>query len=401
MRIKTFLATIPITIGTVAFFLSACNRNIVKLDYTNAKGEVPVLGNLVFRFSNSLMKDSLLNAWDSAEYVSFEPSIQGRFRWESPDELVFSPAKPLSPATSYKAKLGNEVLRYSKYDKVNNADEINFHTPDLSLDNAQVTWMLQDEQNRVAVPQVDLYFNYRINPADLKEKLAIEIDGKKMDYALQTLSADNRISVRINGLDKTEDKNYEAKITIEKGLKPEEGSNSTNDILSSTLSIPSPYVLAIQNVESEHDGTEGVVTVTTSQQLTGENLSSYVKFDPTVKYTTELTDNGFVIRSSGFDVEKSYALTIVQGLHGKIGGVLKEEYNGSVAFGELEANIAFTNSKAVYLSKEGGKNIEVKITSVPKVKIVISKIYESNLLVAQHYGYEPHETKNSETNNEN
>ena len=122
-------------------------------------------------------------------------------------------------------------------------------------------------------------------------------------------------------------------------------------------SIPSPYVLTIQNVESEHDGTDGVVTVTTSQQLTGENLSSFIKFDPKIKYTTELTDNGFIIRSSTFDIEKSYALTIAQGLRGKIGGVLKEEYNGSIAFGELESNITFTNSKAVYLSKEGGKNI--------------------------------------------
>ena len=54
-----------------------------------------------------------------------------------------------------------------------------------------------------------------------------------------------------------------------------------------------------------------------------------------------------------------------------------------MAFGELEANISFTNSKAVYLSKKGGKNIEVKITNVPKVKLIISKIYENNLLMAQ------------------
>ena len=313
MRIKTFLATSPIMIGVVAIFLSACNRSVVKLDYTNAKGEVPALGNLVFRFSNSLMKDSLLNEWDSTEYVSFEPSIPGRFRWESPDELVFSPAKPLSPATSYKAKLSNEVLRYSKYGKVTNADDINFHTPDLSLDNAQVTWMMQDEQTHTPVPQLDLYFNYRINPADLKDKLKIEIDGKPADYAMQTLSADNKISVRINGLAKAEDKSYATKITIDKGLKPDEGVNSTKDVITSTLSIPSPYILAIQNVESEHDGEEGVITVTTSQQLTGEDLSSFVKFDPQVKYTTELTDNGFVIRSSGFDVEKSYALKIAKG----------------------------------------------------------------------------------------
>src|SRR6478672_6454322 len=395
MRIKTFSVTTPILVGVAAVFFSACNRNSVKLDYTNAKGEVPQLGNLVFRFSNSLVKDSLLNQWDSAEYISFEPSIKGRFRWESPDELIFSPSTQLMAATSYKAKIGSEVLRYSKYGAVKNGEGINFHTPSLTLDNAQVTWVLQDEQSRVPVPQVGLYFNYRIDPNELKDKLKIEVDGKPMQHSLQTLSADNKISVRISGLAKAEDKSYDAKIVIDKGLKPEDGTNITTDALTSSLSIPSPYVLTIQNVESEHDGTDGVVTVTTSQQLTGENLSSFIKFEPKIKYTTELTDNGFMIRSSGFDVEKSYALTINQGLRGKIGGVLKEEYNGSIAFGELEANIAFTNNKAVYLSKQGGKNIDVKITNVPKVKIVISKIYESNLLVSNRYGYYPRESKGS------
>jgi hypothetical protein len=33
---------------------------------------------------------------------------------------------------------------------------------------------------------------------------------------------------------------------------------------------------------------------------------------------------------------------------------------------ELQANISFTNSKAVYLSKSGSKNIEVRITNVPE-----------------------------------
>src|SRR4051794_8929634 len=106
MRIKNYFAIIPV-IGVVAIFFSSCNRNSVKLDFTNAKGEVPQLGNLVFRFSNSLIKDSMLNQWDSTEYVSFEPSIKGRFRWESPDELVFSPSVQLMAATSYKAKIGN------------------------------------------------------------------------------------------------------------------------------------------------------------------------------------------------------------------------------------------------------------------------------------------------------
>src|SRR5687768_18444787 len=118
----------------VAFFLSACKRNTVALDFTNAKGEVEQLTNLVFRFNKSLVADSLLNFWDSTEYIAFEPHIDGRFRWQSSDELVFSPAKPLLPATEYKAKVKNDVLRYTSYDNVNAKDDISFHTPPLLLD---------------------------------------------------------------------------------------------------------------------------------------------------------------------------------------------------------------------------------------------------------------------------
>src|SRR5258706_14200113 len=139
MRIKTFAALA----FAAVIFLSSCSRNAVNLDYTNAKGEVAQLGNLTFRFSKSLVSDSLLNTWDSTEYISFEPKIPGRFRWESPDQLVFSPSQPLTPATTYKAKIGSETLRYSKFNTVNDGDKISFHTPDLALDNTQVIWMLQ------------------------------------------------------------------------------------------------------------------------------------------------------------------------------------------------------------------------------------------------------------------
>ena len=124
MRIKYFLATTIV----VAIFLSSCNRNYVALDYTNAKGEVPQLGNLVFRFNKSLYPDSLLNNWDSTDYISFEPGIPGRFRWDGPDELIFSPAQPLRPATTYKAKIKDEVLRFSKFNDVKEAGDVTFNT---------------------------------------------------------------------------------------------------------------------------------------------------------------------------------------------------------------------------------------------------------------------------------
>src|SRR5215204_5054524 len=386
MRIKPFLV-IPMAIG-ITIFLSACKKNAVQLEYTNAKGEVPQMGNLIFRFNKSLMKDSLLNVWDSTDYISFTPKIPGRFRWESPDQLVFSPALPLQPATTYTAKFSNEVLRYSKYDKVEGADKISFNTPALALENAQVVWTMPDEATRNVVPQLDLFFNYRVDPAKLKNKLSIAVDGKETSFTPQTISSDTKISFRLASF-KPEDRNYETKVTIGKGLAPEGGTNSIAETITENLSVPSPYVLAIQNVESEHDGTEGTIRVTTSQQLVEADLKSYIKLDPAIQFTTEVDESGLTLRSDKFDMEKSYTVTFKEGMRGKIGGELKEESQHQVAFGELEPGISFTTKKAVYLSKRGAKNIEVKITSIPKVKLTISKIYESNLLMVDRYGYYP------------
>lgn len=384
MRNRNLLAATMV----VAIFLSACNHSYVALDYTNARGEVPQLGNLTFRFSKSLMPDSLLDKWDSTGYISFEPKIQGKFRWAAPDQLVFSPAQALLPATEYKAVIHDDVLRYSKANSVKDNDKINFHTAPLQLTDAQVTWILQDETSRVAVPQLSLNFNYPVKPEEVKDKLQVMVDGTKAAFTLQTISAGRTILVRLTGIP-NQDKNYETKITLDKGLLPQGSKTATVDPIQTTMSIPSPYVLNINSVQAEHDGTEGTVNISTSQQLTGENITNYIKFTPAISYTVEYTDNGVSLHSRKFDVEKSYAVTIARGLRGKVGGVLKEDYNGNVAFGELESDVKFTNSKAVYLSRKGGGNIEVRITNTPKVKLVISKIYESNLLMAQRYGYSP------------
>ncbi|MGZ8558179.1 MAG: alpha-2-macroglobulin family protein [Chitinophagaceae bacterium] len=386
MRIKTFL--FPLIAGII--FLLACNKNFVNLSYTNAKGEVPLLGNLIFRFSESLVTDSMLNAWDSTDYVLFDPAIKGKFRWESPDQLVFSPSQPLNPATTYTAKIKNTVLQFSQYNDIKDGDKIDFHTPDLTMDNSQITWI--GETSTSAIPQLDLFFNYRINPQELKDRLKIEVEGKAMDFNLVTVSPDNKVSVRINGL-KNEDKDFNAKIIIDKGLKPEAGTNAIADPITASFTISSPYILTIQNVEAQHDGMEGTVKITTSQQLTGESLKPFVKFDPEISYNIESNENGFTLRSDKFNTDKSYTLTVAKGLRGKIGGVLKEDHSETVVFGELQANIRFTNSKAIYLSKQGGKNVEVQITNVPKIKLVISKIYENNLLMSQRYGYYPQETR--------
>ena len=377
--------------------LTSCSRNAVKLDFTNAKDDVPQLGNLIFRFNKALVADSLLNRWDSTDYITFEPAIAGRFRWEHGDELVFSPAKPLSPATTYKAAFNKILLKNTKYDKIADADNVHFKTADLTLENTNVMWVLADGSN-AAVPQIDLYFNYPVKPESIKEKLKVIVDDADADFQVRTMSAESKMSVRITNV-KVEDRDYKVTIKLPKGVVPEGGKNGTAEEASFQTMVTSPYTLNINDITSEHDGTTGTITVKTSQQLVPGKLEQFINLNPAAQYNTALTEDGFIITSEHFDVENTYALKLLKGLKGNIGGVLKEEYTTSLAFGKLEPALSFASSKGVYLTGKGAKNIEVKITNMKKVKVIVSKIYESNLLAAHRYGYYPNE-KNEGENDE-
>ncbi len=375
--------------------LFSCNRHSVSLSYTNANKEVRQLENLVFRFSSPLASDSMINKWDSTEYVSFEPDIQGRFRWSAPDELVFSPASPLAPATSYKASVNDVVLKHSKFGVVDKGDEIKFHTAPLRLEHSNVTWVLIDETTRSAVPQLELFFNYPVAPSALKEKLVIESNGKPLSYNINTVSPDNKITLRLMNF-KQEDRDHDINITIDKGIKPVGGTNALDEKQSLASVVPSPYVLVINSVESDHDGTSGSVHVKTSQQIASGGLTDLVRVDPSVRFTTEITDDGFIVSSEQFSTDKSYELILAKGIRGKIGGQLREEHTSQVAFGEMQPTVQFTNSEATYLSSQGHRNIELKIVNTPRIKVIISKVYENNLITAQRYGYYPAENPDEE-----
>src|SRR3954471_11955311 len=95
-------------------FLSSCiNRNEVTVKSRNFENEVEEQQNLVFTFSRDLVADSLLNRWDTTGYIRFTPAVKGQFKWNTKNELTFSPMNGFRPSTDYKATLTNAIVSHS------------------------------------------------------------------------------------------------------------------------------------------------------------------------------------------------------------------------------------------------------------------------------------------------
>ncbi len=373
-------------ISLVIFLLAACgNADKVKLVATNCTGEVPSKTNLQFTFNKDVVPDSLLRSggWQTDGYVKFNPEIAGRFRWQNSNTLVFSPENGLPPASAFTASITSEVCKYSKF-KLGNIEKLAFHTPLQHLENAAAQWIIKNETTREVALQVELELRFMQEVSALQKQLSVKVNGQEKAISLQANAPSEKFAFTIQNL-KLEDKDYNIQIVINKGLLPIAGKLITTEQIVKEINVVSPYILNINNLEATHDGNEGSVRIFTSQQLIAQDFKG-IKIAPAVKFTTAINSDGLLISSADFNANKTYELTIEKGLKGAIGGVLKETYINTIGFGEVEPSITISDKTGKYLDAKGSRNIEVKIVNVPKVKVVITKVYENNLLAANRYG---------------
>lgn len=367
----------------LSLFFASCNRDRVKLTGKNFDQEVPTVGNLVFNFDRTLAPDSLLDFWDTSAYITFEPKIEGRFKWTTQTELVFSPYNELPASTSYKATINKKVTQFTKY-TLTGETGMTFHTPFLGMSSTHAFWTVNGDDFEHPMVQLDIQFNYTVDPHEVAKKLKVDADGMVQSFNLITTEPSNIVSLVLLKV-KKEDKDKTIKVTIEKGLKIYRSESETKEDLKQETILISPYKLEINNFEREHDGVEGRISIYTSQQVKEQDLESFIELKPAVKFKTLIESDHFTISSEEFKPNEVYNMTIKKGLRGVIGGLLRENYESQVSFGELEPTIDITNAKGFYLSGKGYKNLAVNIINVAKVKVTISKIYENNLLNADRY----------------
>ena len=377
-----------LSIFLVTVLFSCSNKNKLGLSETNCRDEVPAIGNLTFLFDKNLAPDSLLERWVDEEYIVFKPAIKGKFQWKNANELIFSPESGLAPSTAYTASFEKSLVKHTKF-SVSALEDLEFHTPWLTLSSGTAIWVGREAASADIVPEINLEFNYDIKPSEILENLQLKNGSDALDLKLVSNDKGRFVHLRVNNL-KAEDKDLNLKLVLDKGLKPVGGNVGTTEKMEVDILLPSPFNLVISNQEADHDGITGTVRLYSSQKIsTAIPLKDFISLEPSVKFKVSIVEDGLVLTSEDFDLTKSYQITLKKGLEGSIGGTLKEDYVNSIVFGKLEPSISFMDAKGVYLASKGRRNLEVKINNVSEIKVTISKIYENNLLNARRNGYYP------------
>lgn len=366
---------------SLIFLLTNCSSHrYLEVENTNFTDQIDQLQNLEFTFNKDIAPDSIIELWDSVKYIEFEPRIDGKFKWTSKKQLIFSPAVPFAPNTDYKGTLTSKILQLNKEKSRFKDPIISFHTPYLEIESTSAYWGLDESFEKRPELRIRLLFNYPVETEQINQYITLTLNQQSKSFRLVTgeSSSEAELAVEVNPDDQDLS---EIVLTMEPGMQSF-GSNRKNQAaLTYNVGIPASDQLEIINVQASFEEGQGVISVFTSQPVVSQNIDAFVKIDPAVPFETSLTGNGFRLKGAFAD-SQSYQLTLKRGLTGIFGHSLQDNLVQTVTFGSLHPYIAFVDKAGMYLTPGGAGNLGLRIINVPKVRITVFKVYENNI---QHY----------------
>lgn len=368
--------------GIMLLIMASCSRfsDEITVSSRNFGDEVARQQNLVFTFSEELVPDDMVGVWTADEYITFNPPVAGRFRFTTTRELMFSPTSGFDPSKEYTATLNDRITSHVEGLKPLTSDRvIRFHTPYLRADHMDLFWTETAAGSGRPMLRASIVFNYEVDPAEVQRRLGVQIDGRPANISLLSTNVDKVVSVSIDGLNPQTVAGSAVAAHIEAGLPCAECDYVTPDAMQVGATVADPERLAVLAADPEFEGSTARIRVRTNQRVTGVDLRHLLKIEPQVTISTEATADGFVIRGP-FRSGTTYELTVSEQLRGILGGRMSSPFQGFVPFGEMEPSIRFTSAKGLYLSNRGSQTVGVEIINVPKIHMMVYKIYENNVL---------------------
>jgi len=363
----------------IILLIFGCKTNKIVVSEMNFNDQVDRQQNLVFKFNYDLATESLLNVWDTTQYLNFSPSVRGRFQWKSARELVFSPEAGFQANTEYTATLSPLLSKLSKEKKGVTENPIKFHTPYLELMNVRMFWSLSEAMANTVVVQANLSFNYPVKASELDKKLRIIVDNYQVIHRVVTAGESDNIIVEFASPTSAGENEIEAKVFIDKGITCSGSSKQSEYIMEKDAKIPSKGNLMITGMTPEFSEGQGIVRIFTSQPILTNNLKDIITVKPQVDFEIDGQDN--VINLKGDFLEnKTYSIQISSKLTGIFGKQMTKDYEQAVTFTKSKPFIAFTDPGSLYMSSKGEKNLGIRLGNVEKVKVSVFKVFENNIM---------------------
>ncbi len=361
--------------------LIACqSSNSVKLVSSNISKVLNKNAQLGFYFDQSLVPDSLQNTWIDRNFLEFSPQVEGKFRWTDDRSLLFVPDNPLETSTNYSLKFTNEFKDFVQEKELKldlgRYAEIKFHTPYPKFERWSSHWAIIDGKVMLSV---DLELNLILAQDNLRELLSLSVKDTPVKYVLKKKSALSRKHVLLIDYALEEGKTLDLDLLLQMPERMRHDSGARIEDRQKLL-VHSTSRLAFTDIDTNHSGLSGTITIVANQEIKTENLSALISIKPKVNFKVVRSRNSLTIESGEFSMDKDYVITIDQSIQSVFNKTLSYDYREEISFGQVQPTLSFAEKDAMYLMSRGKKELLINAVSIPEISLEVYKIFDNNLL---------------------
>ncbi len=358
--------------------LSSCEKSAKVTDFSS-EGEVNLYTSFNWKFDTPLAPVDSVGKWFKTEFARFTPELEGRFKWNSPSELHFSPEGPLEPATDYQVVLTDRIA-FGKQVEID--QEIRkFHSPYFKILNASVRWDRSEVSywGLKSPVKAKVSFNYPVNAYTLDKYVEVTLEGEPVSkFDVRTYGNETEHAL-VWDAEEVPDSTQCYIIRIKKGLLPEFDRSPLAEDYLTEISLPPLTELKVTDVEQTTEYNNARIDVSTSQPVDPHFIESFVEVYPKTSYVVEEISEGFRIRGD-FIPGTQVRVSLRNGCPGLMGGVLEEDWAYELTMPVLKPFLRFTDVKGAYLLRNGEENISVSCGNLHQFIASTYEIYENNLI---------------------
>jgi uncharacterized protein YfaS (alpha-2-macroglobulin family) len=330
---------------------------------------------------------------DLKDAISVEPALPGRVFLADKRTLIFSPEKPLSPATQYEAHLNTVALKSGKWRMASSAST-HFNTPDFKVEEVRLFYDMdvlgQTETELVG----ELNFNYPLTLEALKQ--AFQVSKKSSSGTTQLHpefeagSLPTRFYFKASGFTR-EDKVQTFVVSLDKSLKCTACQGSLESTYEQSIELPARPEMTVEELKLHQVPGNSMVAVRFSLPITNAEARASIrlsrqtkdgKFEP-VPMDID-SEYAYALLKAKFEPNTDYKVT-VEGIRATTGQVLKEKYEETIKLEDAQPYVRFADA-GHYLPEDGSQQLEIRTMNLDDFNVSMDKIYRNNIVLYLAHG---------------
>lgn len=383
----------------LAFLLFSCNTNVLRVTKFTPTGEVDNFQTFAVTFNKDVVSKDKLDKWIDANYLSFQPAISGKYKWTSPNTLVFSPAQPLKSGQDYKASFNKSeiVAESGNQDLKTRFNTVTFKTPDFTVIKTDIFYTpIKNEEYKLSV-QGNVYFNYKVDPEALRSHLKVMQNKKEITgYTLMTDKPSDVIAIDFGRIAQTkEEQKFE--IVVKKGLNSTLNKTPLKEDRSFSVNLPPIQRVAITEAVASMDEDYYTITVTTTQEIDAKKASKYITVTPALNSQSIEVESEHIIIKGKAPMPNEVKLSVEKGLPGLYGGVLENAFTEYLTASDVKPLLRFSDKQGIYLMRGGEENLKFETVNLKEVEVTVEEVFQNNMLFFfnNNYNYDRYRYDNS------